>query len=327
MAEVKKNKRTENKVVVVGELKKLDVKFIAEAGADKVPMKIAEIHIESGEGEVHIGKMMAMESYKDKEDPSKRVENRSYKAITTMEEEYVSKQDISEGKAPEGAVPTVVRLNGHYELNIYKNRAGELKEVPQIQADFVNRVDNPNPEDFGATFSVDGVVIAKGIAELDNDENETGVVKFKVAPLDFKGMAHPIEFKADDEIGEYFLEEAEIGSTVSLQGIVFNKFIFKEVERVGGTMIGSKKIVDTKRESDRRIFVDTAMLIEDEDSPRYIKEEEYKEALKLYEAKKVDEQARVQGTAKKEEPAKKGLIRGSKSAKPKVDIKSDDLPF
>lgn len=296
-------------------------------------MKSADISIETGEGEVHRVKMMAVESFVDKKDPSERVENKGYKAIQTMEDEYVSLKAISEGQHPEGTQATVVRANGSYELNIYKNQAGELVENPQINARFVNRVDNPNPEEFGATFTIHGFLLATGRKEEDYQGEETGYSIFKVAPIDFRGMAHPIEFKAKGDTGDFFSEDGEANMSVVVQGQIHNKFIYREVEVDDGTAIGSAKLVKTERETDRKIEVIAGNLYEDEEHPNFISLEAIKKALELYEQHKVDKKSEVKKEVKKEATKSGGMTRVTSKTKSKspfnggIDVSDDDLPF
>ena len=100
-------------------------------------MKIATLRIETGKGETHTAKMMAVKHF---ERDGVKTENKSYSAIETMQKEYVSIEDISENKAGEDAEATVVNVNGSMSINMYKNKAEKVVETNQIEARFVNRV-------------------------------------------------------------------------------------------------------------------------------------------------------------------------------------------
>ena len=89
------------------------------------------------------------------------------------------------------------------------------------------------------------------------------------------------EFTANDEYGvaEWIEDEVELGQSLILQGLIINKFIVEQVERSSSAGIG-KAIVDTRREVERKLLVEGIIPIEDEDDPKYITEEEIKEANK-----------------------------------------------
>ncbi len=316
MAEIKK--QYENRVNLTGVLKEFKVIHKDEAGADKIPMKIVNAIVETTEGEEHRVSMMAMKSYKDKKDPTKRVENKNYKAIETMEERYVSKEDVANGA--EGNA-TVVNVFGSLEVNMYKDKnTGEVRENPQIVARNISENKNANPEDFGATFTLTVYVSSRGVRLTDAQGEETDQVKFKGFTVDYRGQAHPFEFSADDENGvaSYFEDDVEVGSTMTLQGKIYNKYIVKEVVRQSENSIG-KPIVDTKRETDRRILVIGGNVIE-EDTPSHIDSKTAKEAMEKYEAAKVD----IKSKEDKKEEVKKG-ITGVKKKTTAID--EDSLPF
>lgn len=316
----------ENRVSVLGKLKEVIVKDTTTK-TDSTPMKIATILVETGEGEVHRGQMMAVQSFVDKE-TNERKENKAYKAIQTIEDEFISLKDIAEGKAPEGVTqPTVVRMNGSLELNMYKGKDGKLKEQAQINARFVSRQDNYDENEFGAEFTIHTFLMTNGSPVVVDDE-ETGEVKFKAAAIDYRGQAHPFEFTAhnEDGVAEWFENDAERGMTITLDGKINNKYIVKQVERESGTSIGSKKIVDTVRTTDRRILVEAGDLIEDEDSIKFISVELMTSAIEKYEAAKVEALSRADqpATSNTTTTAKKGI---SSTGAKKSTINKDQLPF
>lgn len=321
MAESKK--QYENKVSVTGELKSLDV--IDTKTQKGVPMKIATIKVETGKGSTHTAKMMALEYF---EKDGQRNDNQAYKAIQTMENEYVSKEDIAKNVAPEGSVPTVVNINGSLELNMYKNRAGALVESSQINARFVNRINNPEEATFGAEFTIQAYVTSKGVRVEKNDE-ETDEVKFKAATIDYTGTAHPFELTGNDEYGvaTWLEDDSEVGQTLILQGQIINRYIVEQVERSTEGAVG-KKIIDTKRDVERKLLVEGIIPIEDEDDKKFITPQEIKDSTKKFQDKKVEIES---STGSKTKEVKKG-VQTSKAAttvgkSPKPTIDEDDLPF
>ncbi|EKF8758239.1 hypothetical protein O0641_001616 [Staphylococcus pseudintermedius] len=313
------NKRYENKVTVLGELKELEVREITTKKG--VPMKMANISVQTGEGEVHRARMSAMEYF---ENDGKKEENKAYKAIETMQDEYVSLKDIAE-KNLQDVSPTVVGINGHIENNVYQGRDGKLVEMPTIQANFVSRR-NAKKEDYGVEFVFQTFALSSATRVTNKDGDETDSVRFKVAAIQ-RGMAQPFEVEATDKYGvaEWLEDNLEKGMTLTINGQWINKYILKQVERPNPAGIG-KPIVDTKREIENRILVEGVSPAEDEESVGYITTEEMKDAMKKYEDYKVERQSASQ--EKKKQEVKKGVNIVKKSTTTNTSTLTDeDLPF
>ncbi|EMB9425988.1 hypothetical protein [Staphylococcus pseudintermedius] len=313
------NKRYENKVTVLGELKELEVREITTKKG--VPMKMANISVQTGEGEVHRARMSAMEYF---ENDGKKEENKAYKAIETMQDEYVSLKDIAE-KNLQDVSPTVIGINGHIENNVYQGRDGKLVEMPTIQANFVSRR-NAKKEDYGVEFVFQTFALSSATRVTNKDGDETDSVRFKVAAIQ-RGMAQPFEVEATDEYGvaEWLEDNLEKGMTLTINGQWINKYILKQVERPNPAGIG-KPIVDTKREIENRILVEGVSPAEDEESVGYITTEEMKDVMKKYEDYKVERQSASQ--EKKKQEVKKGVNIVKKSTTTNTSTLTDeDLPF
>lgn len=312
-------KRYENKVTVAGELKELEVREITTKKG--IPMKMANISVQVGEGEVHKARMSAMEYF---ENDGKKEENKAYKAIETMQEEYVSLKDIAE-KNLQDVSPTVIGINGHIENNVYQGRDGKLVEMPTIQANFVSRR-NVEKEDYGAEFIFQTFALSSATRVTNKEGDETDSVRFKVAAI-HRGMAQPFEVQATDEYGvaEWLEDNLEKGMTLTINGQWINKYILKQVERPNPAGIG-KPIVDTKREIENRILVEGVTPAEDEESVDYITTDEMKDAMKKYEDYKVERQSASQ--EKKKQEVKKGVNIVKKSTAASTPALTDeDLPF
>lgn len=313
------NKRYENKVTVLGELKELEVREITTKKG--VPMKMANISVQTGEGEVHRARMSAMEYF---ENDGKKEENKAYKAIETMQDEYVSLKDIAE-KNLQDVSPTVIGINGHIENNVYQGRDGKLVEMPTIQANFVSQR-NAKKEDYGVEFVFQTFALSSATRVTNKDGDEIDSVRFKVAAIQ-RGMAQPFEVEATDEYGvaEWLEDNLEKGMTLTINGQWINKYILKQVERPNPAGIG-KPIVDTKREIENRILVEGVSPAEDEESVGYITTEEMKDAMKKYEDYKVERQSASQ--EKKKQEVKKGVNIVKKSTAASTPALTDeDLPF
>ncbi|EGQ2843532.1 hypothetical protein FZ606_02355 [Staphylococcus pseudintermedius] len=313
------NKRYENKVTILGELKELEVREITTKKG--VPMKMANISVQTGEGEVHRARMSAMEYF---ENDGKKEENKAYKAIETMQDEYVSLKDIAE-KNLQDVSPTVIGINGHIENNVYQGRDGKLVEMPSIQANFVSRR-NAKKEDYGVEFVFQTFALSSATRVTNKDGDETDSVRFKVAAI-HRGMAQPFEVQATDEYGvaEWLEDNLEKGMTLTINGQWINKYILKQVERPNPAGIG-KPIVDTKREIENRILVEGVTPAEDEESVDYITTDEMKDAMKKYEDYKVERQSASQ--EKKKQEVKKGVNIVKKSTAASTPALTDeDLPF
>ncbi|EGQ0303502.1 hypothetical protein HLE70_002290 [Staphylococcus pseudintermedius] len=313
------NKRYENKVTVLGELKELEVREITTKKG--VPMKMANISVQTGEGEVHKARMSAMEYF---ENDGKKEENKAYKAIETMQDEYVSLKDIAE-KNLQDVSPTVIGINGHIENNVYQGRDGKLVEMPTIQANFVSRR-NAKKEDYGVEFVFQTFALSSATRVTNKDGDETDSVRFKVAAIQ-RGMAQPFEVEATDEYGvaEWLEDNLEKGMTLTINGQWINKYILKQVERPNPAGIG-KPIVDTKREIENRILVEGVSPAEDEESVGYITTEEMKDAMKKYEDYKVERQSASQEKKKQEVKKRVNIVKKSTTTDTST-LTDEDLPF
>lgn len=288
MTETKKQKQYfENFVEVIGKLKTFNVQ-------DKVSEKSGEryknilIAVETGTGETHQIRKMEMEN---RTKDGKRVPNDQYKAIETMQEKYVAMDSIPEGN-PEGLKPTIVRVTGSLENNMYKSsKTGKLVEATQIRGRYVSEHE-ATPEEFGAFFTIQTFMLEGARREQDRDGNDLDTVITKMATIDYKEVAHPFVVKANDEYGvaEFLEAECEIGHTYTIGGRIVNKYIVIREERPNPAGVG-RPIVDVKRVDDRKMLVESIIPENEENPLKFIDAEIRKKAIANYQAARTEKES------------------------------------
>lgn len=256
--EVKKF-QSENQVEITGVLEKLEITETKKDGSpmvtkDGIPFKTARARIKVAEGEVHQVELMAMKHYASK--PNE--ETNQWKAFNTYEADYISVEDTQNTASEHfGGTATVVSARAGIELNVYKNQAGKLQETTRLRGFFMNRVNQPNEEDFGADYTVTGVILADPRPEMKGEE-ETGRVLVDVGIIDYQNKAQPFTFVGEDtediQVTEFLAENLERGQTMTLNGKLINRYIVKEIEREGDSF--GKKTVDVERDRKNEILIE-----------------------------------------------------------------------
>lgn len=324
----------ENKVTVVGTVKNIVVKDMAEIGANKFPAKSVRMTVTTGEGENHTVEAFAMKHFMDRETQKVATDaagnkevSQSYKALETVENEYIPEDLTKTGEKYEGQTPTVVRVNGSIENNMYKGRNGQVVEGVRISARFFNRVENSADEEFGARIEkLEAFTLTGATRVLDKDENETDEVTFKAATIDYKGVANPFDFTVQGKMADAVEDGLEQGMSVLISGNIRNKFHTYTVEREASGMSFGETIVDVKRETVRKTIA-TGINVYDEDDAKAISNGDMGEAVKKYEAAKLEVQSAE--TKKKETKAATGFNAAPKKPATSMatSIQDDDLPF
>lgn len=322
----------ENRVTVLGTVKSIKITDRDEAGPNKFPAKSLRMVVTTGEGENHTVEAFAMKHYIDKETEKVAVDkdgnkaiNEAYKGLETVEREYITQEQID--KQGLEVSPTIVRVNGSLEHNMYKNgKTGQLVEGLKIGARFFNRLDNTEDE-FGVTYTIEAFTLTGATRVLDKDENETEEVTFKAATIDYKGIAQPFEFTVQGKMADGVEDGLEQGMSVLISGSIRNKFHTYEVPREASGMSFGETIVDIKRETIRKNIA-TGINVYDEDDAKAISREKMTEAIKKYEAAKLE--VKSSEPKKKEVKANNGFNAPAKKPVASTmasDISDDDLPF
>lgn len=346
MAEEVKKFQSENKVEMQGVLVSLEVED--KMTSTNVPMKMGTMKVRTGEGEVHTLRLMQMKYFKN----DKNNENKQYKALETIEAEYVSEEMTKDSSSEHfGKTPTVVFVIGRLEPNVFKTRGGEVVETVNISPNFISRANDPDPELFKATLRFSGFVEANPIPEVDKDDEETGRYKLKVRGIDFQNKAFPVELVAgkiqlseeEDDVldaGAWIEENFERGQTVVVDADIVNKYIIKEVKR--NAQGGMGNMVDTQRDVQRENVIFAALdPIDfdefDEDEPAHhaqvVFPSQMEESMKNYETYKNERIAAAENNKKKSGSGSGSASRGafgsgeSKKKKKSNDDLASQLPF
>jgi hypothetical protein len=302
-----------NVATVEGEAFKHDLKIenkeISSNGEKrKMDVIMGSITVRTGENELHTVRLYSREL------TTKGEKNKMFEGYKTVMNEMVTVTDISEGKAPEGAEPTKLRVNGSLSKSEYFNEGG-FNAFLQTQGRFVNRVKTEEGHTFEpkATYDVEGIVISR-MPEIKDGE-ETGRQKVRLLIPTYNGAIEE-EFISREQDGEYIEENFEVNGTVNLYGAIINysKKIEKEIE----AGFGENK-VEISYESVRELGIRGGKVY-DEDSNKAFSQEQINalqakrnEQLAKLEA---DFQARQSGGDKKD-----GFGQGNTSNK-KPDVTS-----
>lgn len=226
MAEEKALRQAENRATIVGVLveKNLEEKtFTREDGTQNEAMT-GEISVRTGENEVHRIRFFANKYTRNGE------ENRQYKALQTVNNEYISVADAAE---QEGVTPSIVRVTGRLALNEYYGQDGELKQYPQIEGAFVTRLKETDDLTPIAQFNVEGIV-NRVAPEFDKNGDETDRAVLELLIPGYQGRITPLTFVVEPHGKDFVLSEYTKGASVRVYGNIVNRRIeHKKVVEMG----------------------------------------------------------------------------------------------
>lgn len=227
-----------------------------------------KITVRTGENESHVVQ------YFVKEKTSKGADNKIFTNVKTVVDELVTIEQIAEGKAPEGATPSKVRVRGELNLNEYYNDADQLQSQLQVRGVFLNRVKDDVEFAPKAEYDIEGIVIKKldETALVDGEPEETGRKKVTVLIPTYNN-ALPIEFISPVEHGDYIDDNFETGLTVNLYGSIVN--FSKKIEKKISAGFGEDK-TEVKYENTREILIRGGSVY-DEENVKSINQEQLKE--------------------------------------------------
>lgn len=239
-------READNFVNIVGELseKNLEVKEFDDKRniGEKYKAMTGELHIRTGEHEVHRVRFFS------KEFTNAGAESRQFKALKTIQDEYISTADIAElaeknKEEAEKLTPTKLSVRGRMGLNEFYGQDEQLRQYEQIDGQFANRLDADDKTPFGAEFKVEGIV-KNVIEEFDREGEETDRAKIElVVPL-YNGSVIPLNFVVDNEQGgkDYVMDKFEKGASAEVLGQLKNiRKVDKIVEEMG---FGQDKVTE-----------------------------------------------------------------------------------
>ncbi len=219
MTEEKKVLRqAENKVIIVGTLveKNLEPKTFTKADGTKNEAMTGDISVRTGENEVHKIRFFANKLTKA------GAENKQYKALETVNNEYISQADVAKAaEKGEDVTASVIRVNGSLSLNEFYAPDGKLRQYQQVSGRFVNRLkedEDPTPK---AEFDVEGVV-NKVAPEFNAEGDETERALVDLLIPEYGGKVIPYSFVVKEHGKDFVIDEYEKGSTVRIFGDIVN---------------------------------------------------------------------------------------------------------
>ncbi|UXU70159.1 hypothetical protein [Mammaliicoccus sciuri] len=325
----------ENRVTVLGMVKSIKITDRDEVGPNKFPAKSLRMVVTTGEGENHTVEAFAMKHFIDRQTNKVAVDEKgdkvisdAYDTLCKVENEYIPEELTKQGKKYEGETASVIRVNGSIKNNMYKGRNGQVIENLKIEGRFFHRVEDISKDDYGVKIdSLDAFTLTGATRVLDENENETEEVTFKAATIDYKGIAQPFEFTVQGKMADGVEDGLEQGMSVLISGSIRNKFHTYEVAREASGMSFGETIVDIKRETIRKNIA-TGINVYDEDDAKAISRENMTEAVKKYEAAKLE--VKSSEPKKKEAKANNGFNAPAKkpvASTMTADLDADSLPF
>lgn len=236
-----------NSVIIQGILKTLEVEEKSTAdGRDYVSAKVTvkvdqEISGKMVENEIPI-RLFSMKLKKD------GTESKIYHSIVNIKNNFTALAACPEDQ-PELASKVSIDT-GRFEENIWIDSSGEAKTGFNISTNFIN---SPRGEyEEGATFELSGVVLNK-TRELNENDEETGRLKVRLAVVRYGGKVDVINLIADSENAVNFIESNwEDGDTVNINGAISisqSTKVWYEEQGFG------KPIKRTKTESRRELII------------------------------------------------------------------------
>lgn len=301
----------DNEAVLEGVVSENNIELKEINGKDgKYKALSGRIVIQTGENETHVAEYFVKQLKKNGE------ENGIYTNVKTVLDELVTVQDIAQGKAPEGATPSKVRVRGELGLNEYYGQDGKLRSFPQVRGIFLNRVKDDSTFDPKATFDVEGIVktVKPEVKTVDGEQEETGRKIVDLLIPTYTG-AIPVEFISRVEDGEYIEDNFESTSTINIYGnmINFSKKVVKKEQKGFGD--AKEKVT---YENTRELQI-TGGSVYDEDSPKTLELDQIKELQTKRNVYLAELEAKSQEPKKEEKPA--GFGSGTTSTKRNVDPK------
>jgi hypothetical protein len=246
-------------------------------------------------------------------------DNGNAKGFQTVINEYKSVADVGREAADK------VRVSkGRIGLNEYWGQDGQLKSFPQLNTNFINRVQAGEEFSPRAEFEVE--VVIKNVLPEFKGEDETGrAIVNAYIPL-YGGKVIPFKFTIGEDGAEYVTDNYTPGATTLIYGNIVNFKEKKVVTESGGFGKPREKVTyTTVREY--LITGGNEPYEQDEEETKAYNTEAIKKALTEREVYLEQLKNKKNETKQETKPASKTSGFGTKPAEKKIKITSDDLPF
>lgn len=220
-------RQADNSVNITGVLveKNLEVKDYTDK-RDGSPYKAitGTLSVRTSEHEVH------QIRYFSKQFTNAGAENRQFKSLQTIQDEYVSVADLADSNDPE-AKASEISIIGNLNLNEFYGGDGQLQQRMQLNGRFANRLreqDDPTPK---AEYDIEGIV-SKVVEEFDQDGVPTDRVKIELLVPMYGGKVEPLNFVVRENGKDYVMDNFAGGTSVRIYGdiINFRKVTTREIE-------------------------------------------------------------------------------------------------
>lgn len=259
-----------------------------------------------------------------------RSDNKMYAGLVTIMNDYVSKMDVSQGKAE---VADVIDCGVKVDINDYVSKnSGKVVSGVQLSMNKANRV---APDTASSTDLMLEGYIGKIFPETDKAGEETGRLIVTFVTIGYGGVAKPFTIIVPEEwldddgntiTAQDFIDSYEVGHTALF-------YCTLKMTHVGNTVtskafLGKKAKVSSGYDVQEIIFIGGEPPYEDdEDDSKCISDKDIKALMKerklMLEQKEKD--AQEEASKPKETKTKKGLGSIKKIESPVED--DDDCPF
>ena len=204
-----------NNVSICGYLKKKELKLSDGKNGKFISGYLV---IATGEHEEHRVDVMVSQL------TSKNEENKAWKGIERVMNEYVSQAELmARGVSEEDAKAQATKLstNAKLRLNDFYGRDGQLASSPRANSNFFSRVTDDRYAPC-ARFDLEGFVVSKR-PEFKGEE-ETGRLIMELIVPGYKGVAMPMTFVVGTEnnAASYIDDHYMVGNTVRVYGNMVN---------------------------------------------------------------------------------------------------------
>lgn len=197
-------------------------------------------------------------------------ENKAYKGLETVMNEYKAIADVGEEAAD------VVHVNG--KLNPYTSRQSGQSSMG-YKASFFNRAKKEvEPSEYKAEFDSE-VYITAILPKLDKDGIETDEVVVKGWLPIYNGTVEPIELTAPSDIADAVRDTYHVGDTVNFFGDIINNRIEKKTE-IPAT-IGKPRIEISYENKNDLIITGAGEAYATSDDPKLVSKAYTKEEIAL----------------------------------------------
>ena len=210
-------------------------------------------------------------SEKKLDDNGQIIDNPNYKAMKTVLENYIPKNN-----AKDGEVPTRVKIDGILSANEYVNKdTYEFKSITQVNGFRITSTGVP--EEDSADCEISGIIRSIVPETKGEDAEETGRLKVELYTFNRNAETTPFTFIVEADLADDFNSFYEAGQSVKLYYEIITKQVGAKKPTTGGFGRRESHMVSGFSVTEYSVFRGDEAF--DEESEYYINPEDMKQAL------------------------------------------------